>query len=125
MGDWIHTLPIWGMAVVILGGMYSVAAAIHWVVVTLATGERARAFKSVTPGLLPPLGILFGLLIAFVAAQVWAMSSGPTPQSTARPARCAPSCCPEFRCAGGPPRPCSATNRTAVTENGLPWPIGE
>jgi hypothetical protein len=34
-------------------------------------GERARAFKGISPGLLPPLGIIFGLLVAFVAAQVW------------------------------------------------------
>lgn len=40
-------------------------------VMGLATGERARAFKGVTPGLLPPLGIIFGLFVAFLAAQVW------------------------------------------------------
>jgi hypothetical protein len=34
-------------------------------------GERARAFKAVSPGMLPPLGILFGLFVAFTAAQVW------------------------------------------------------
>jgi len=37
----------------------------------LAHGERARAFKAVSPGMLPPLGILFGLFVAFTAAQVW------------------------------------------------------
>lgn len=36
-----------------------------------ATGERARTFKGVSPGLLSPLGIMFGLLVAFIAAQVW------------------------------------------------------
>jgi Protein of unknown function (DUF4239) len=37
----------------------------------LAVGERARAFKALSPGMLPPLGILFGLFVAFTAAQVW------------------------------------------------------
>jgi hypothetical protein len=34
-------------------------------------GERARSFKAVSPGMLPPLGITFGLFVAFTAAQVW------------------------------------------------------
>jgi len=38
---------------------------------SLAVGGRAKAFKSISPGLLPPLGIIFGLFVAFVAAQVW------------------------------------------------------
>jgi hypothetical protein len=37
----------------------------------LAVGERARSFKAVSPGMLPPLGIIFGLFVAFTAAQVW------------------------------------------------------
>jgi hypothetical protein len=41
------------------------------VVTVLATGARARSFKAVSPGLLPPLGIIFGLFVAFTAAQVW------------------------------------------------------
>jgi hypothetical protein len=37
----------------------------------LATGERARAFKAVSPGILSPLGVLFAILVAFTAVQVW------------------------------------------------------
>jgi hypothetical protein len=33
--------------------------------------DRAKAFKALSPGMLPPLGILFALLIGFTAAQVW------------------------------------------------------
>ena len=29
----------------------------------LVVGERARSFKAVSPGMLPPLGIIFGLLV--------------------------------------------------------------
>jgi hypothetical protein len=71
MSDWIHSLPVAWMAVVIFGGTYLGAAAIYLLVMALAVGERARAFKGISPGLLPPLGIIFGLLVAFVAAQVW------------------------------------------------------
>jgi hypothetical protein len=33
--------------------------------------ERARAFKAISPGILPPLAIIFALLVGFLAAQVW------------------------------------------------------
>jgi hypothetical protein len=59
------------MALVVFGVTYLVAAAIHAVVTVLAVGERARSFKAVSPGMLPPLGIIFGLFVAFIAAQVW------------------------------------------------------
>jgi hypothetical protein len=71
MSDWLHALPVVGMTAVIFLITYAVAAVIHWGVIRLATGERARAFKGLSPGLLPPLGIIFGLLVAFLAAQAW------------------------------------------------------
>jgi hypothetical protein len=71
MSDWLHGLPLGWMALVVFGGTTLVTAAIYWIVMRLATGDRARAFKAVSPGLLPPLGIMFGLLVAFIAAQVW------------------------------------------------------
>ena len=48
-----------------------ITAAIYAVVTLLAVGERLRSFKAVSPGLLSPLGIIFGLFVAFTAAQVW------------------------------------------------------
>ena len=71
MSDWMHALPLGWMALVVFGGTALVTAAIYWIVIHLATDERARTFKGVSPGLLPPLGIMFGLLVAFIAAQVW------------------------------------------------------
>src|SRR5262249_49345151 len=59
------------MALVVFGFTYLVAATIYGVVTALAIGERARSFKAVSPGMLPPLGIIFGLFVAFTAAQVW------------------------------------------------------
>ena len=71
MSDWLHNLPVAWMALVVFGGTYLVAWSIYAAVNLLAIGERARAFKAVSPGILSPLGILFGLYIAFTAAQVW------------------------------------------------------
>jgi hypothetical protein len=71
MIDWLHNLPLGWMALVVFVVTYSVAAGIYWLVMALAVGERARAFKAISPGMLPPLGIIFGLLVAFIAAQVW------------------------------------------------------
>lgn len=71
MLDWLQNLPVIWMSVVVVLATGLVTAGIHWLVMTLAVGERARAFKGVSPGMLSPLGICYGLLVAFVAAQVW------------------------------------------------------
>jgi len=71
MSYWLFNLPVAWMAVVVFVGAYLVAAIVHWIVTKLAVGERARAFKALSPGMLPPLGIIFGLLVGFIAAQVW------------------------------------------------------
>jgi hypothetical protein len=72
MSDWIHNLPVPAMALVVFGFTYLLAASAFAIVTALASGERARAFKAVSPGMLPVLGIIFGLFVAFTAAQVWA-----------------------------------------------------
>ena len=59
------------MALTIFGFTYLVAAALYGVVAVLAVGERARSFKAISPGILAVLGIIFGLFVAFIAAQVW------------------------------------------------------
>jgi hypothetical protein len=71
MVDWVHGLPFFWLVVAVFGVAYLLAAAISWVVLRLAVGSRARAFKAVSPGLLPPLGVVFGLLVGFLAVQVW------------------------------------------------------
>jgi hypothetical protein len=74
MSDWLLSLPVLWMGVTILGATYTVAAAIYLIVTALATGERARAFKAISPGMLSPLAIIFALLLAFLASQVWSDS---------------------------------------------------
>jgi hypothetical protein len=71
MNDWLHNLPIAWMGVLIFGLTALVTAALYVLVMGLSVGERARSFKAVSPGLLPPLGIMFALFVAFTASQVW------------------------------------------------------
>jgi hypothetical protein len=71
MSDWLLNLPVAWMGVVILGSVYVVTAAIYLVITALAVDERGRAFKAISPGVLPPLAIIFALLVGFLAAQVW------------------------------------------------------
>ena len=71
MSDWVHNLPIVWMALLVFGLTALVTATIYLVVTVLSVGERARSFKAVSPGMLPPLGVLFALFVAFAASQVW------------------------------------------------------
>ena len=50
---------------------YLAAAAIYVVVTRLAVGDRGASFKALSPGMLPPMGLLFALIVGFLAAQVW------------------------------------------------------
>jgi hypothetical protein len=68
---WLNELSTGWLAVVVFAGSWLVAAVIFVVVMGLAKDRRADAFAAVSPGLLPPLGLLFGLLVGFLAAQVW------------------------------------------------------
>src|SRR5215467_6466339 len=59
------------MALIVFVITYLIAGGIYLVVTRLALTEWARAFKAVSPGMLPPLGILFALLVGFIAVEVW------------------------------------------------------
>ena len=67
MSDWLLNLSVLWMAVVVFAAIYLLAASTYWVVTRLAVNDRARAFKALSPGMLPPLGILFALLVGFIA----------------------------------------------------------
>jgi uncharacterized protein DUF4239 len=71
MSDWLLNLPVLWMGVVILGFIYLGTAGIYLLISKLAVGERLKAFKGITPAILPPLSVVFGLLVAFLASQVW------------------------------------------------------
>ena len=71
MSDWLHNLPVMWMGLVVFSLTYLFTVLVHTLVGMLAIGERLRAFKAVSAGMLSPLGVLFGLFVAFTAAQVW------------------------------------------------------
>jgi hypothetical protein len=50
--------PSTWMTILVFGLTYLLTAGIYAVITVLAVGERARSFKAVSPGLLPPLGHL-------------------------------------------------------------------
>lgn len=75
MGLWLLQLPVLAMGAIILGFIYLGTAIIYWVVMGLAKKEHVRtAFKAISPGMLPPISVVFALLVGFLAAQVWSDS---------------------------------------------------
>lgn len=71
MADWLLNLPVSSMAVIVFLATYLIAGSVYLVVTRFAATEWGRAFKAVSPGMLPPLGILFALLVGFIAVEVW------------------------------------------------------
>ena len=71
MSDWLHNLPIVWTALLVFGLTALVTAAIYLAVTGLSVGKRALSFKAVSPGMLPPLAVLFALFVVFAASQVW------------------------------------------------------
>jgi hypothetical protein len=71
MNNWILDLPVVWIGALILTGTYLVTAGIYLLVTKLAVGDRAVAFKSISPGMLPPIATIFALLVGFLAAQDW------------------------------------------------------
>lgn len=71
MNDWLHDLPVPVMALVIFGFTYLLTGLIYIGVAALASREYGKSFKAISVGMLPSLGIIFGLFVAFTAAQVW------------------------------------------------------
>jgi uncharacterized membrane protein len=69
--DWLQDLPLAGLTLIVFAATFLVAAAIYVVVIALAVGARGEAFKAFSPGMLPPMGLLFALIVGFLAAQVW------------------------------------------------------
>jgi hypothetical protein len=69
--DWLPNLPVVWIALVVLAGMGLLTAAIYAVVMRLAQDERAAAMTAVSSGMLPPMGILFALIVGFLAVGVW------------------------------------------------------
>lgn len=71
MNGWLHTLSIFWMALVVFGVTYLASYLLYKGVAALSATATGRSLKAFSPSMLPPLGIVFGLFVAFTAAQVW------------------------------------------------------
>src|SRR5262249_47316124 len=72
MIGWIDDLPVGWMVVVIFGAVFLATAALYLGVMAAAVGARGEALKAVSPGMLPPMALVWGLIVGFLAAGVWA-----------------------------------------------------
>jgi len=71
MSDWLYNLPVAWMTLVVLVATALVTVAIYATVLALAARGRTQTFKSMSPVMLTPLAVVFGLIVGFLAAQVW------------------------------------------------------
>jgi hypothetical protein len=71
MMDWLQQLPVVWMALIIFTMIGVVTVLIYWTVLALAARGYTAAFKAVSPVMLTPLAVVFGLIIGFLCAQVW------------------------------------------------------
>jgi hypothetical protein len=71
MMDWFNQLPVVWMSLIVVAGIGVVTALIYVVVLALAARGWTPAFKAVSPVMLTPLAVVFGLIVGFLAAQVW------------------------------------------------------
>jgi hypothetical protein len=71
MINWLLSLPTVWLIVVVLAATYAVAGVICLAVMGLSSGDRLTVFSSLSPGLLSPLGVVFGLIVAFLASGIW------------------------------------------------------
>jgi Protein of unknown function (DUF4239) len=69
--EWLPNLPVVVIALIVLVCMALLTTAIYLVAMRLADGEHAEALQAVSPGMLPPMGILFALFVGFLAVGVW------------------------------------------------------
>jgi hypothetical protein len=67
----LYHLPVFWMALVIIAGTLFFTAIIGVTILSLARDGRARIFKTMSPVMLTPLAVVFGLLVGFLSAQVW------------------------------------------------------
>src|SRR5262245_40900605 len=71
MFDWLADLPVVWIALIVFTAMGLLTVAIYDVVMRLAEGGHASALSAMSPGMLPPMGILFALIVGFLAVGVW------------------------------------------------------
>jgi len=72
MLSWLESQETLVTALIVFAFCYLLAALIFVGVAVLARTPIASALQVTTPAMLTPLGVILGLVIAFLAARVWA-----------------------------------------------------
>jgi hypothetical protein len=69
--EWLYGLPIVSLVRVVSAATALATVAIFVIVTRLPTAGHRDVLVAVSPGLLPPMALVFGLLVGFLAADVW------------------------------------------------------
>jgi hypothetical protein len=68
---WLERLPTAWLIVVVFAGTAVVSAGILFLALRVAARPSGSAFKGLSPGLLSPMGLVFGLIVGFLVAGLW------------------------------------------------------
>jgi hypothetical protein len=68
---WLHDLDVVWIVLIVFAAVALLVGVVWFVAMRAATGVRGAAMQSVSPGLLPALGIVFALIVGFLAVGVW------------------------------------------------------
>src|SRR3954453_5086732 len=71
MVGWVERLPIVWLILVIFAGTFLLTFGIYWSVMRAAAGPSGPALAAISPGLLPPVALGFGLIVGFLVAGLW------------------------------------------------------
>jgi Protein of unknown function (DUF4239) len=69
---WLESQSTQMISLIVFGLIYLAAAITFFVVVHASRASVKEELRTVTPGVLSPLGAILGIMIAFLAARVWA-----------------------------------------------------
>ena len=70
--DWIGSQPPEVITLIAFVLCYAVAALIFGIIRFLSRMRAAEGLQAITPAMVTPIGVIGGLLIAFLAGRVWA-----------------------------------------------------
>src|SRR3954468_21298426 len=71
MVGWVERLPIVSLILVIFAGTFLLTFGIYWSVMRAAAGPSGPALAAISPGMLPPMALVFGLIVGFLVAGLW------------------------------------------------------
>src|SRR5580704_17638319 len=109
---WLESQSTEIIALIVFGLIYLAAAITFLVVVQASRASVKEELRTVTPGVLSPLGAILGIMIAFLAARVWANVDRGRVCDTGNQ-RAAPSGAHRQVVAAGRPRPISGRDQGA------------